>query len=271
MSYPAANVLNYMIGKGKVYFDRHDANGVSTGELHLGNDPVFAETPTVEVLDHFSSMEGIKKKDLSVNLSVGITLKFTLDEISIANLNLALQGDGIKYITQVAGNQVNEPITSHIGKYIKLSRRKLTAGTVNVTNVAGTITYIEGVDYEVDYTTGRILIIIGGTIAENQTLHIDYGYDAYTIPVIKPMTNTKVEGLLRFVGNCTHGPNYDSVFWRVKLQASGDINFISDDWAQMEFTAEVLDDSINHPDSPYGEHYDPEIGTGSYAPQPIES
>jgi len=144
MSYPAANVLNYMIGKGKAYFDRFTAAGVSTGELHLGNDPVFSETPTVEVLDHFSSMEGIKKKDLSVNLSVGITLKFTLDEININNLDIAFQGDGIEYTTQAAGNQVNEPIVSKLDKYVKLTHRKLTAGTVNVTNVAGTITYVEG-------------------------------------------------------------------------------------------------------------------------------
>ena len=261
MSYPAANVLNYMIGKGKVYFDRHDANGVSSGELHLGNDPVFAETPTVEVLDHFSSMEGIKKKDLSVNLSVGITLKFTLDEININNLDIAFQGDGVEYTTQAAGNQVNEPIVSKLDKYVKLSHRKLTAGTVNVTNVAGTITYTEDIDYEVDYTIGRVKSIIGGLIANNQVVHVDYTYEACDIPTIKPMTNTKVEGLIRFVGNCTHGADYEIVHWRVKLQASGDINFISDEWAQMEFTAEVLDDSINHPDSPYGMLIDLEADT----------
>jgi hypothetical protein len=261
MSYPAPNVLNYMVGKGRVYFDRFTDAGVSTGELHLGNDPVFAETPVTETLDHFSSMEGIKLKDLSVNLSAGINLKFTLDEINVKNLDLAFLGDGVEYTVQAAGNQANEPITAHIGKYIKLNRRKLVAGTVNVTNVAGTITYVDGVDYEVDTTIGRVLIITGGTIAENQVLHVDYTYDACNIPTIKPITNTKVEGLIRFVGNCTHGSDFEIVHWKVKLAASGDINFISDEWAQMEFTAEVLSDAANHPDSPFGEIIDLEADT----------
>jgi hypothetical protein len=256
MSYPAPNVLNYMIGKGTFYFDRFDADGNSTGELHLGNGPSFAETPTMENLDHFSSMEGLKMKDLSVITQAGITLKFTLDEINVENLNLAFLGDGVEYFTQDAGNQVNEPITARVGRFIKLSRRSFAAGSVNVTNVAGTITYVEGVDYEVDYLSGRIFIIIGGTIADNQVLHVDYTYNAANIPIVNPITNTEMIGLVRFKGNCVHGAHYEIVHWRVKLNIEGDINFIGDEWATIAFNAEVLADNEKHPDEPYGQIFD---------------
>jgi len=38
----------------------------------------------------------------------------------------------------------------------------------------------------------------------------------------------------------------------VKLGVSGDINLISDEWASIEFEAEVLSDAANHPANPYG-------------------
>ena len=82
----------YTLGKGVLYFDRFDEDGNPTGIRDLGNAPNFTLTPTVETLEHFSSREGLKKKDLTVNLSIGITAKFTLEEYDKENLAMALLG-----------------------------------------------------------------------------------------------------------------------------------------------------------------------------------
>lgn len=252
MSATAPSTDNYLVGKGKVYFDRFDDDGNSTGELDLGNDPSFALTPDNEMLEHFSSMEGIKKKDKSAVIASNLNGKFTLDEINIDNLAIALYGDGVQYLTQGDGNQVNAPITAQMEKWVKLPHRKLASGTVAVTNEAGTVHYTEDTDYEVDYTIGRIYTKTGGAIADGQTLHVDYTYQAAIYPVVYPTTRAEAEGLLRFVGNATFGFDYEIVIWRVKISASGDINFISDEWAQFEINFETLDDTENHPSSPYG-------------------
>ena len=42
------NGNNILLGRGKIYFDRFDANGARTGELFLGNCPTFEITPTSE-------------------------------------------------------------------------------------------------------------------------------------------------------------------------------------------------------------------------------
>jgi len=89
-----------MIGKGKLYFDRFDSGGLPTGLRDLGNSPNFTIQPTVESKEHFSSREGVNKKDMTVVLSAGLTVKFTLEEYDKNNLAMALFGD-------LAGSTIN--------------------------------------------------------------------------------------------------------------------------------------------------------------------
>ena len=252
MSSPAPNTLNYMVGKGKVYFDRLDTNNLPTGELDLGNDPSFVLTPENETLEHFSSMEGVKKKDKVAIISSELNGKFTLDEINIENLCLALYGEQVEYLNQNDGNVNNEAIIAHTGKWVKFTYRKIAQGSVVVTSADGLTIYGENVDYTIDYTIGRIFIIIAGNINNNQNLLVDYTYQQASYPSVYPTTRAQVEGLLRFVGNNTFGYDYEIVLWHVKLMVNGDLNFISDDWNTIEFSFEGLDDSKNHPNNPYG-------------------
>jgi len=252
MSTPAPSTDNYMVGKGKVYFNRLDDDGNSTGELDLGNDPSFALTPENEELPHLSSMEGVKKKDKIAVIATNLNGKFTLDEINIENLIIALYSEDVQYLNQGDGNQVNEVVTCFLGKWVKMLRRKFTEGTVVVTNAAHTVTYVETTDYRIDYTVGRIFAVVGGAIANSQIVHVDYTYEEHSYPYANPASRASVEGLMRFVGNTTFGFNYEIVLWRVKLSSSGDVNFISDEWSQIELSMECLDDTENHPDEPYG-------------------
>lgn len=81
------NVGNYFIGKGNVYFTPD--GGV---ERHMGNVPEFVFTPDITTLDHFSSMLGVKSKDLTLILEKKGTLKITLDELTPNNVALAVLG-----------------------------------------------------------------------------------------------------------------------------------------------------------------------------------
>lgn len=79
---------NYYIGKGIVSFQKDN-----TGEFRdVGNVPVFDVTPNVTKLDHFSSRAGIKQKDRSVVVDQSATLAMTMDEVTAANLALAMMG-----------------------------------------------------------------------------------------------------------------------------------------------------------------------------------
>lgn len=66
------------------------------------------------------------------------------------------------------------------------------------------------------------------------------------------MTANQIEGELRFLGNPVHGPKYYIYLWRVLLRLTNQIDFLSDEWGILDFEARVLDDTANHPDTPFG-------------------
>src|SRR5688572_17811530 len=84
----APNVNNYVVGKGNVYFTPEGGS-----RRHLGNCPAFNVEPELEELEHFSSMEGVRTKDLTVVLSKSATITLTLEEFSQENVALALMGE----------------------------------------------------------------------------------------------------------------------------------------------------------------------------------
>lgn len=82
------NVLNYWIGKGVVEIKVEGDDEYR----HVGNVPEFEWTPTIDKLDHFSSMEGVRSKDKTVVLTKAATLRMVLEEGTAENLALALLG-----------------------------------------------------------------------------------------------------------------------------------------------------------------------------------
>lgn len=83
------NTGNLQVGKGYLRFKEHGQNDWR----HLGNCSEVVGTPEVETLEHFSSMEGTKKKDLVVILEQKYTLKITMEEITPANVAMMVAGE----------------------------------------------------------------------------------------------------------------------------------------------------------------------------------
>lgn len=83
------SVDNYQVGKGVVSFSTDEGSNYRD----VGNVSDFTWTPTVTKLDHFSSREGVKKKDRSVAVETGATLKMIMDEITADNLAMLALGE----------------------------------------------------------------------------------------------------------------------------------------------------------------------------------
>lgn len=88
-SLQSPNVGNYFVGKGRVQFKPEG----SSNWRYMGNCPSFEFEATLETLDHFSSMEGVKSKDETIILSKGGTLTMQLEELTPANLAIFLLAD----------------------------------------------------------------------------------------------------------------------------------------------------------------------------------
>jgi len=70
---------------------------------------------------------------------------------------------------------------------------------------------------------------------------------------IKPMTAGAIQGLIDFMGTSDVGPRYHFQGWVVNLFPKGSLGLISTDWGKMGFDFTILQDSVGHPDNPWGE------------------
>lgn len=98
-TYATPNTGNYYVGKGRVYFKPEG----SSEYRHLGNCASVTLEPAIEKLDHFSSMEGTRKKDKSIVVEQGGTLNIVMEEFIAENLQMALFGGSV--VEQTGGDK----------------------------------------------------------------------------------------------------------------------------------------------------------------------
>lgn len=84
----APDTLNLSMFQGNVYF-----TPTGGSEFHMGNCTRFVFTPTVDKLEHFSRMTPVRTKDLTVTRQIGATVALTLEEVTLENLAIFMQGD----------------------------------------------------------------------------------------------------------------------------------------------------------------------------------
>lgn len=80
---------NLMIGKGICLLKPEGA----LDYYPVGNVPELEITPTVENLEHFSSMEGTRTKDETIVLSKSGTIRMLMEEITSRNIALLMLGN----------------------------------------------------------------------------------------------------------------------------------------------------------------------------------
>jgi hypothetical protein len=121
--------------------------------------------------------------------------------------------------------------------------------TTRVLIKKGSAWLLPGVDFTLDSDLGRILIGTDSTLTGSEV--VSFGVAASSVRKISAVSSNTLKGKIRFVSNNPEGAQYQMEAWKCSLKPSGDTAFISDNWATVKFTAEVLLDRENHPSSPY--------------------
>lgn len=242
------NVDNLLLGRGRVYFDRFDSSGNKQGWIDLGNAPEFSVNITKETLAHFSSRAGLKVKDLEVVKEIASSFQFTLEEFSLENLTLAFLGEKAA-ANQTSGSLSAAEYTARHDKWVDVGKRKLSNFVLK--GDGGTPTYVLGTDYLVDLDEGMFMALSTGSITDAATVEVTCNYAAVTQNIIKALKDAAIDGALKFVGDPGTGPVEIIEVWKGKLMPSGELGFISDDWAKFQLQFEVAADETNHPDEPY--------------------
>lgn len=243
-----ATANNYVLGRGKVYFDRF-APGTrisEKGERFLGNCPEFSTTSAADSLDHYSSTGGMRVKDESVDLQINRSGAFMSDNIS--GPNLALFFSGVEStISQTAATGVVETIAAYKGRYIQLGKTESNpAGVRQIANlvVATTggspVTVVAAGNYEVDIARARVYIL-DDAVDITEATEYTFTYDLVaSVGQLVVSQNESIYGSVRFIGDNAVGQNRDYYLPYVKLSPNGDYALIGDDWQSIGFNMEIL-------------------------------
>lgn len=236
----------YLITRGRVYFDPYDANEQLTGEIDLGNCPGVSLSISTEKKDHYSSTTGLRQKDKTWNLQVDRTGTLRCDNFSPSNAALWLSGVSEKKA------QTDTPVAGEVRSVVPGRQYQLGATAANplgVRNVSaatiksadGLTDYTAGTDYNVDLATGRVQIIAGGGIPAG---NVQFGYTPVpaTFESVKSGAKAELTGALRIVSDNPDAANRDWYLPKVTLTPNGDLSLIAegDDPVTMEFGLEAL-------------------------------
>ena len=240
----AAN--NYVLGKGRIYFDRFLPNTKTpTGNFrYLGNTPGFTISQDSETLDHFSSEGGIRVKDDSVTLEQNMSGTLSCDNISADNMALWFGGTA-QPETQASGSSLTYAIptarkgyTYFIGATAADPMGDMNLSSLTVTQ-GGSPVAASG-NYEVDLKTGKLDILDNAVnITEGSALTVTYGLAAGTRTIVIE-NGESIYGSLRFMADNPKGINRHAILPYVGLTSNGDFAFKGEEWMQMQFNLEVL-------------------------------
>ncbi|ATA55344.1 hypothetical protein CKY39_20575 [Variovorax boronicumulans] len=236
----------YVIPRGRVFFDLYDAADQLTGERHLGNCPTVTLSIATEKAPHYSAESGPGVKDANRVVRIDRTGKITCDNMSADNRAMFISGEK-STVAQTAVAVPAEEIAVSPGLFYQLGRTDANpAGArkvaeVVVTPEAGGEPYVLGEDYTVDAALGRLQVLASGSIPKGK-IKVAYSKPATTWLRIKSGDKAELRGALRVLSNIAEGEQSDTYCPLVTLAPTGDMALVTSDdgYVQMEFDIEVL-------------------------------
>ena len=230
-----------VLPRGIVYFDPFDDAGNTTGEVDLGETGGASLSPATESLQYFTSRGKLRKQTRNAPVSVSWAFSLTIDSQNMFNLAMFNVAD-LSVINQTNTPVVDEPFTVQQGRWYQLggSTPARNVSSVVVTGSGGTPTHVLNTDYTLDAANGRIFIIVGGGIADDANILVDYTPATETRNRASAGTQPR-KGALRVISDNAEGRNRDWWFPSVNMQPNGEMTIISAEnaWAQMQFNVGV--------------------------------
>jgi len=258
---------DYLIGRGKLKFALHDANGRPTGFRDLGNAPDFTVGVESDTYEHKSSRSGVSETDLEIAISQDISTSFTLEAANLENIKLFLSGAkssvavgtnaGEASMTDMhgtsAGNiaegywyDIQKMVGSTLTRYPKI--QDADDFDLELYNGTDSVALTRDTDYELDLEFGRVFLMPGIAIDPDDYLRFTLAANAAaptTATKVSGAVSTTVTGALKFISENANstagdlGQFSEVMIWNVKLTPNGDFNMISDEAAQMQFTGAI--------------------------------
>lgn len=224
--------------------------------------------PILEWYQHFNASAGKEALSYEAPTKTGYKAAFKADEMLSENLKrLFFAADPTDVAAAPTETAAAETVTA--GKTGALHgidngrQTTLQRAAMAVYNVTDSALLVADTDYAVVTQYGLTFIKMlvdthaGDTlrIGEGATAASDYHYNKLAHKLLKPLTvlSLEVGAILQFPA--IKGINLEWRIWRASIKPTS-IAWNSKEASSLGFELEVIDDSANHSDSPFGEIYD---------------
>lgn len=251
------NVKNLAMPRGSLSFAAFDDDGVSTGEVDLGNVTGLDLTNALEYKEHLTSHDSVVVLDAKKISAAKWTVKFTPDELSAENMALFFLGDPDKQKgaspdreDQTGASVSAQAATIFLDRWIDLGKKYLKADSVTINN-GGAIALSSctvGTDYRIDNENGLLMILSTNTKSWTDDLDVtvDFKYGSCSLKKfihrIRPL-----QGFLRYRGISEVGPRHEIKCWKVQIVPDAPLGVIKpQDYANLSFSGDLfIDDDTN--------------------------
>lgn len=168
-------------------------------------------------------------------------LSLTLVAIPPALLARVFYGEAAE-VAVTAGTVTDEDLAvTEKDVPLSLSKRYWTSAAVEVTNAAGSTTYVEGADYTVDRLRGQLTIKSGSAILVGDVLKVSYANVAYQLLSIRG--GVKPNENFYITGDMLNRPGKQDMsleIYQATLSTDGDFDLFSSDPLTLTLTGPLI-------------------------------
>lgn len=238
----AAGALQIM---GTIYIEIF-INGVGQGLKEVLGMIEYSTTPKSKTITQVSKDKATAGQVTAVstqNEPTEIKIKFSAFDRLIMAMALMGESSAVDVASAVVSDR---PVTAKLDCFVKLGYKNLSEVSA-VTNAAviagspgyaiGAKTYVEGVDYTINYALGMIQALSSGEITEAQALQADLTQTAYSGFVTRGGIKSSFEMYILVDGqNQADGDDVEFEVYRAHLSASSAVDFMSDKFSELEMS-----------------------------------
>jgi hypothetical protein len=230
-----------MMVEGTLYLNRKDSNGALIGIKKVIGITKLELKVSSDIKEQISKDKGsYGQVTATVAIPKPTELSITIANFDRDSLAMAVMGDNAA-VSSGGGTVTAEAVTAKLNTFVSLSNRNISASSVVVTNTGATVTYVEGVDYEVNYALG--MIEAKATITDAQEIKVTYAHGAIAGYKVNAGTVTQVKGALILDGrNLADNSAVIITIPSALLTSDSAIDFMSDKFVEfsMKGRAEVV-------------------------------
>lgn len=262
----------YVLGRGKLFFSNIGTDGMPTGFRFVGNCPEVTASLESENYEHFRSTNGLKQKDLDIITQQAIKWTATLENMDKDNLGIFFAADqdlsfvnpaitGFSGITLVpAGFMVSAATGGRWYQIVDATGQacigalaaKIALASTNATPAS----LVKDTDYILDVETGRVFFLDSAKVqtiitnAEGVKATVTADAGAKVTAKLGAGTKGETNVAIRFELINAQTDAVEMIFelHKAGVTPNGDVNFISDEVAQLPLTIAVeQNDAFDNP------------------------